>query len=314
MITLLTGSNSFELSREVARRAAAFHGEVERVEGRDVSLDALAQLLMGATLFADKRLVIVNDLSENTAVWQALPDWLERLSGEVELILVEPNVDKRTKTYKALQKNAEVKEFQPLTERDSFKAEQWLLAEAKGMGAKTDKPALRELLKRSLLPADRGQPIIDQWQAFHSLEKLAMLGDITLEHVEKYIDVQPVDSVFGAFEMALKGDRRGLHELLVELEPREDPYKVFGLLSSQVFQLATLAASDAPPSEVAKAIGAHPFALSKLAPTAGKLSKRDLQVMVLAMSEADEAMKTSKGTPWTLIEQALMKIAEVQAK
>ena len=276
-----------------------------------MALESLPQLLSGATLFADKRLVVISELSENSSVWQALPDWLERLSDDVDLILVEPAPDKRTKAYKALQAAAEVKEFPLLTERDSFKAEQWLLAEAKDMGAKIDKPAVRELLKRSLLPADRGQPVIDQWQAFHSLEKLAVLGVITAEHVENYIDTQPVDSVFGVFETALRGDREALHQLLADLEPREDPYKVFGLLSSQVFQLAALATSEESPSDTAKAIGVHPFAASKLAPTAKKLSKSELRHIVLAMSEADEAMKTSKGTPWTLIEQALMKIADI---
>lgn len=311
MITLFIGSNSFAITREIARREAAFSGEIEKIDGREVTLESLPQLLSGATLFADKRLVVISELSENSSVWQVLPEWLERLSDDVDLMLVEPAPDKRTKAYKALQVAAEVKEFPLLTERDSFKAEQWLLAEAKDMGAKIDKPAVRELLKRSLLPADRGQPVIDQWQAFHSLEKLAVLGVITAEHVENYIDIQPVDSVFGVFETALRGDREALHQLLADLEPREDPYKVFGLLSSQVFQLAALVANDQPSAETAKAIGVHPFALSKLAPMAKKLSKGELRRIVLAMSEADEAMKTSKGTPWTLIEQALMKIATV---
>lgn len=311
MITLLTGANSYEAEQWLSQIVAGFDGMPEKLDGTELELKQLPDLLMGLSLFAEKRLVIIRGIAENKSVWEALPELLARMSDDIHVVFVEPTVDKRTKTYKALQKLAEVKDFPLLTERDSVKAEQWLVAEAKRRGLTLDKAAARLLVQRSLLPADRGQPVIDQWQLAHAIDKLSVFGDITAEMVEKYIDNQPVDSVFGVFETALRGDREVLHQLLADLEPYEDPYKVFGLLASQVFQLAALHASDESPSDTAKAIGVHPFAMSKLAPLARKLSSSQVRQVVLAMSVADEAMKTSKGAPWTLIEQALMKITVV---
>ena len=314
MITLLTGSNSFEIAREVARLAAVFGGTIEKIEGKSLTMESLPQLVSGATLFSEKRLVVINDLSDSASVWSTLPEWIGQVSSDTDLVLVESSPDKRTRAYKAQLKLAEVKEFQLLTERDAGQAERWVLDEAKRLGAEIEKPAARALLQRSMVASERGQPTIDQWQVFHSLEKLSALGAITVEKVEKYIDPQPVESVFSVFETALRGDMKTLRQLLADLEPREDPYKVFGLLSSQVFQLAVLSVSDEPSAVTAKAIGVHPFAVGKLTSFADRLNKKDIRQIVYAFRDADEAMKTSKGAPWTLIEQALMKVAAAVSK
>ncbi len=311
MITLLTGENSFETERELGQLVAAFDGTAEKFDGAELELKQLPDLLMGLSLFAEKRLVIIRGLAQNKPVWEVLPELLERMSDDIHLVLVEPMVDKRLKTYKALQKAAEVKEYTLWSERDRGKAERWIKDEAGRMGVKLDAAAGRELLERSLTMSEKGQVVIDQWQIMHSLEKLSVLGEVTAETVRQYIDEQPVESVFSIFETALKGDRAALHKLLSDIEPREDPFRVFGLLSGQVFQLATFALSDEPTAEIAKAIGMHPFAASKLAPLTKKLDKGQVKEIVLAFSTADEAMKTSKGTPWVLIEQALMKVATI---
>lgn len=309
MITLLTGDNSYEVEQALGRIVASFDGEAERFDGAELELRQLPDLLMGMGLFAKKRLVVVRGLSANKALWEALPEWLERMSDDIHLVLVESAPDKRTKTYKALQKAADVKEYKLWTERDRMSAERWIVDEAKRRGMQLDKDAAQLLFLRSLTPAERGQPIFDQWLAMNSLEKLSVFDKVSSETVENYIDEQPVNSVFNVFETALKGDKGALHELLAELEPREDPFRVFGLLSSQVFQLAVLASSDAPSAETAKAIGVHPYALGKLAPFAKKLTKDDIRRITRAFKEADEAMKLSKTSPWVLIEQSLMKVA-----
>lgn len=309
MITLLTGENSYEVEQALNQIVEPFDGTPEKFDGTELELRQLPDLLSGLSLFAEKRLVVVRGLSGNKQAWEALPEFMERMSDDVHLVLVEPSPDKRTKVYKALQKLAEVKDFPLLTERDSSKAERWLLDEAKRRGMKLDRAAAQAFLKRSLVPVERGQPVFDQWQAVHSLEKLSVFDAVTASTVEEYIDLQPIDSVFALFETALSGDVKKLRQLLANLEPTEDPFKVFGLLASQAFQLAALAVSDKPSAETAKDIGAHPFVARKLAPLAKQLGQSGVRRVVDIVREADEAMKTSKAAPWVLIEQALMKIA-----
>ncbi|HEX6416037.1 MAG TPA: hypothetical protein VFZ62_00765, partial [Candidatus Saccharimonadales bacterium] len=165
MILLLAGENTFEQERAVQEIVRGFDGAPEKIDGADVTAAMLTDLLAGATLFADKRLVVIKGLSENTAGWTALGDFLPRISDDVTLVLIESKPDKRTKTYKTLQKQADVREFAPWGERDEPRAEQWVLQEAADLGFTLDKPLAR------LLVARVG---VDQWQLYRALEKLSV--------------------------------------------------------------------------------------------------------------------------------------------
>lgn len=301
MVVLLTGENNFEINREIRRIIDEFAGNPEKIDGSEVELRQLPDLLMGTSLFGEKRLVIIKNLSDNTAVWQDFTDWLPRVSDDITLVLVEPKPDKRTRTYKELLKASEVKEFALWGERDNLKAEQWAVEEAKRLGFNLDKPLAKLLIARTGL---------DQWRVYHALEKLSVLDDVTKEIIELLVDQNPSENVFQLFETALKGQTEKLHDAIRTLEKTEDPYKVFGLLGSQAFQFSTLATADKSSGEVAKDLGAHPFVLSKLSSYAKKQGKAGARKAIAAFADADEAMKTSVAEPWLLIERALLKISE----
>jgi DNA polymerase III delta subunit len=299
MITLLTGENSFEIERELEQIIAEFNGRAERVDGSELELRQIPDLLMGSSLFADKRLVIIKKLSENKTVWADFGEWLEHIRGDIHLVLIEPKPDKRTKTFKELQKVAETKEFKPWGERDTRVAEEWAQAEAKKMDFKLSSDLARKLVERIG---------VDQWRVFHGLEKLSVLDEITPKIIEEIIDANPVENIFQLFETALRGDTSKIQAMLQTLELTEDPYQLFGLLSGQAFQLAVLAVADKPGSDVARDISAHPFVLSKLSSHAKKLGKSGARKVVVAFADADAGMKTTAVDPWLRIEQALFKV------
>lgn len=300
MVTLLTGENDFEINRELRRIVEDFSGTTEKIDGSELELRQLPDLLMGTSLFSDKRLVIIKNLSENGTVWQDFVDWLPRVSDDIHLVLVESKPDKRTRTYKELQKVADVKEFAVWGDRDGQKAEQWVLDEANQLGLTLDKTLARALVARTG---------IDQWRLYHALEKLTVLDKVDISVIESIIDQNPSENVFQLFETALKGQTEQLHAMIRTLEKTEDAYKIFGLLSSQAFQLATLAVGDKSSSEVAKDLGAHPFVLSKLSSYAKKQGKLGARKIITAFADTDEAIKTSTADEWTLIERVLVKVA-----
>lgn len=302
MITLLTGENSFEIEQALGKLKADFDGRPEIVDGAELEIRQLPDLLMGVTLFADKRLVIVKSLSENKAIWADLSVWLERLSDDIHLVLVEPKPDKRTKTYKDLQKVANVHEFKSWSQRDVNLAEKWVSSQAAALGTKLDTKTVRSLVQRVG---------VDQWALYHALQKLALAGEITPAVIEDIIEPSPSENVFNLFEAALKGDSKKVEAMIETLELTEDPYQVFGLLSGQAFQLAALAVSDQPVAMVAGDLGAHPFALSKLAPYAKKLNKPGVKKVIQIFVEADDSLKTSAAEPWMIIERALIKTSTI---
>lgn len=302
MITVLTGDNSFELARALDGIVAVFDGQAEKFEGSDLQVIQLPDLLMGATLFADKRLVIVRDLSDNKPLWDALPEWLARVGDDIHLVLVEQKPDKRTKTYKDLKKLADVKEFAGWGDRDSMAAESWVAAEAKRQGFTLDKKSAQTLVSRVGL---------DQWQLYHALQKLSVLDEITPGVIETITEAAPSENVFNLFDAALRGDSRKVAEMIQTLQRTEESYMVLGLLSGQAFQLAALTVATKPSDQVARDLGVHPYGLSKLAPHAKKLGPAGARKVVGYFADADSAMKSTATDPWLLVERALIKTTTV---
>lgn len=299
MITLLMGENSYEIHQRLRQLEAEFQDTVEKLDGAELELHNLSDLISGTSLFHQKRMIVIRDLSSNKTLWEKLPDWLDRTSDDIHLVIVEPKPDKRTKTYKALQKSANVLEYKPWSERDDAQAAQWIMSEAEAR-----KLALTPALAR-LLVARVG---VDQWQLAQAIDKLLAAGEVTEDVIINVIDARPSENVFDLFETALKGDVNRLRELLAALNTTEDPYMLFGLLSGQAFQLMVLALAR-DEQDVAKDFGVHPYALSRMQPYATRRGSAGAREVLLAFNQADEAIKTSYVDPWTVIEQVLFTVA-----
>jgi len=296
MITWFNGENTFEIQQAVSALVAAFDGRAERVDGTTLELKNIPDLLMGSTLFAHKRLVIIKDLSQNSAVWEKFPEWIDRISDDIEIILIDGKPDKRTTIYKEIKKRVAIKEFPLWGERDSALAETWTVNYANTLGLTLDKKYARHIVERVGL---------DQWQLANSLEKVALLEVVSPDAIDNVIDASPSENIFQLFELALDGRRRQLHDMIRTLELTEDPYKLFALLSSQAFQLAAVtnaASSDNP----AKDFAIHPFVASKLQRHAHRLGQRGTAHILTAFAQTDADMKRSKGDPWLLIERTLI--------
>lgn len=300
MITVLTGDNSFELARALTAIRAGFAGVPEQYEGEDLELAQLPDLLLGGTLFSNERLVIIKSLSDNKKLWEVLPEWLEKSDADTHVVLVEPKPDKRTKTYKELKKNTTVQEFGAWGDRDMMTAEKWVVDEANCQGLVLDKRLAQQLVARVGL---------DQWQLFHAIEKLVVLDTVDAETIERVVEANPTENVFNLLDAALRGDSKKVSDMIKTLQISQDPYMTFGLLAGQVFQLAALAVADKPSNEIASAIGAHPYALGKLALYAKKLGRPGARRILAIFADADAAMKSSAVDPWLLVERALIKTA-----
>lgn len=301
MITLLIGENSFEINRELARIVADFGGLAEKVDGASLETRQLPDLLMGVSLFSDKRLVIIRDLSANKAIWPEFSTWLQRVSDDINLVLVEPKPDKRTTTFKDLKKLTRVLEFNEWGERDTAKAEAWLIDEAKQIGFKLDASNVKLIVRRVGL---------DQWQLYHALQKLALVDKIDAATIENVIDANPTENVFNLFEAALRGDRARIADMLAVIEQTEDPFRLFALLASQAFQLAAVITAGQG-DDIAKDFGIHPYAISRLEASARKLGRGGARKIINIFAVSDDDMKLSRADPWLLIERSLQKIAAI---
>ncbi len=300
MITWLVGENSFEVREALKAIEAAFDGVAERVDGTELTLAGLPDLLMGVSLFATERLVVITDISQNSTLWEKLPDWLPRVNDAIHLVFIDTKPDKRTTSYKALKAAAELREFAAWTDKDTAKAEQWVSARAATLGVKLDRNATQHLVRR-VGP--------DQWQLANALDTLSLLDTVTVEAIDAIVPPNLSENIFQLFETALEGKSQQVAEMLDTLSIQEDPYALFALLTSQALSLSTVTFADdtANPS---KDFAIHPFVASKLTRHGKRLGKARVGQIIEAFAKTDADMKRSKAEPWLLIERVLLEIAQ----
>ncbi len=300
MITWLVGENSFEIREELRAIEAHFDGRAEKIDGAELSLSQLPDLLMGTSLFATERLVVITDISKNSSLWEKLPEWLKRISDTIHVVFVDEKPDKRTTSYKALKQAAELKEFLPWGERDEAKAIEWVKARAGREGVTLDTTSARHLVRRVGL---------DQWQLAHAITTLGLLDSITLERIDSVIPQNLQENIFQLFETALEGKPEQVASMIKTLALQEDPYALFALLTSQAMALAavTCAGNDDAP---AKDFAIHPFVASKMSRHARSLGRARVAYIVELFAKTDADMKRSRGEPWLLIEKLLVTIGQ----
>lgn len=304
MIYFLTGTNEFAARQALDKLVAAASSKhdahaIERIDGEGLDIARLPDLLQGGSLFATERLVILRDAAKNKALWEALGDWTERVSDEITLVILEPSPDKRTRTYKQLQKHGKSHDFSELNEHELAK---WAVATAQAEGVTLDAKTAAYLVR---------QVGTNQWLLNSELQKLIAAGpEINTAKIDQLVEPNPQASAFELLDAVLQGQQTKASELLARLKASEDPYKLYGLLVSQIQTLAVVAtAAGKAPDAIAKEAGIHPFVVKKTQPLARKLRYAQLQKVIAAVALADTQMKSTGIEPWVLLEQCLGKVA-----
>lgn len=298
---MLIGDNSFEIEQVLSNITHAFDGVIERIDGSQLQLNQLPDILMGVSLFSTARTVVIRGLSENKSIWSVFGDWLSRISDDIHLVLIESKPDKRTVTYKALQKTAKIQEYTAWTEKDYQKAINWVTSESKKQGISLNTKCVQLLVSRVG---------VEQWQLYYALQKLALTDDISVESIKNIIDANPIENVFNLFETAVSGDTAELKAMLINMEKSEDIYRLSALLFSQVFQLSAISSAESGDNP-AKDFGIHPFVVSKMTSLAKRLGKGKVAKIVNIFAQCDDDMKISRADNWLLLERALMKVANI---
>ncbi len=311
MISFLFGPNRFTVNQrlrlaETEFAAAHGAGAIERRRGDELEVGELEQLLRGASLFGQHRLVVLRDASENLNLWNALPQALAAgvLDG-THLIVVERTPDKRSKTFQFLVKSADtVLEAAP---ESPARLLAWIAETAKSRGADMPKNAAARLLELT-------GP--DQERLSNELDKLFVHKKIDARLVEELVEPLSAANVFELLDAVLAGRPERIRGLVGALKTSEDPSKIVALLAGQLYSLAVVTAAGARQdlNQLAAAAGIHPYTLGRLkALVARGLNLTSLKRLVGVVDRLDESLKNSRGDDWRLLETALLKATSIRS-
>ena len=300
MIYLFYGENEFEKRRAIAKLIG--NEKAARHDGEDLTLAGMQEIAIGQTLFMNSSVYLISKLGENSEVWSQLPGM--KFDDDRMIILAEDKIDKRTKTYKWLQKNAKVQEFSPLSDRQKPQLLKWCVAEAKARGCELTNHQAEIIVDRLGF---------DQLRLSNFLDQLALAEKVTDDLIDNFIPLARTENVFDLFISALAGDYDKVHDIISYLESEsgaEGAYQTMGLLASQATNLTALVLADGDSKLVAADFSANPYVLRKLASSAKGVDKKKLKRINDALLRADLQMKTTSVNPWLLVEAALVGIGK----
>ena len=154
MITLIFGENAYERDSQLYKLISQ---SFDRYDGLEINTNQLSQIILGVSLFNPSNISVIYSLSENKDLWNFLGENLtDDIISRAEIILIDSKIDKRSKTFKLLQKKANIIECKPLSEKNLSAAKKWLLDFAKSKDIKLLPSAAEEIVEKIFDLTPRG--------------------------------------------------------------------------------------------------------------------------------------------------------------
>lgn len=288
MVQVFTGSNTLDLRDKLQETIAEFQkehgGSIERFDGlelrkADIVLDAVRSI----SFLDSRKLVIVKNFAQNKELLEKIEDVVQQTADSTELILFDQKLDKRTLSYKYLQKHTEMYIAKALNPQ-GLRA--WVVNHAKKLGLSCGPSEAMFLIDRAG---------VDQQMINSELEKLALHGEkVTKDTIELLVDATPQSKVFSMLDALFAGDLRRSTELYKDQRNQgEEPQKIMGMVVWQLQQLVTAKFSPKQTSQALITLGMSPFSAQKALHMCRNITQKNLVFYVQELARIDALSKTS---------------------
>src|SRR3989344_3501815 len=202
MIAVLSGENSFALRQrlnELVDKFVAKYGNlaVEKFDAEEVEGERVIESVLALPFLTAHKMVVLRAGSANSVWAERIEQTISSIPSSTDLILYEPQLDKRTVYFKVLKKQPG---FEELNNLDKMNLAKWLVAEAEKQGAKISFGDANYLVERL------GE---NQQLLFNELAKLAVYNpDISKESIDLLTEPTPQSKVFDLLDAAFS-DKKG---------------------------------------------------------------------------------------------------------
>ena len=240
--------------------------------------------------FAQKRLVIMENTGFLKSSNDELADYIKHIPDYLVIIMVEKDVDKRNKVYKAVDSVGYVCEMKPQT---TATLEKWIA----GLLAKDNLKISREACDLILDKTGAGMDYIKQ-----ETEKLISYCQgrdvVTVEDVEKVCTTQTTSHIFDMISaIANKKQQQALDLYYDLLELKEPPMRILYLIVRQfngILQVKDLMSRGISGKEIASKIGAAPVVVGKYQAQAKYFEMNTLLDALNECAKTEEAVKQGR--------------------
>ncbi len=289
MITTMTGSNTFMLQQELDSKVSEFVGRfsdigVEKLDGQEASAERLIEATKSLPFLVDQKLVVLRNPSAQKDFVEKINVVIESVPDGVEVIVVEPKIDRRSSYFKVLKSKTEFKEFGEL---DSQKLSTWIVQYISQQGGRISLSDARYLVERVGL---------NQQILHNELDKLLTYKpQIGRTEIDLLTEPTPQSSIFELIDSAFAGNHKRTLELYRQQRAMKvEPQQIMAMIAWQLHVLSVVkTAADKSVDDIARQAKLNPFVVRKTAAIAGRINLEDLKQLVNRALQLDIKMKSS---------------------
>ena len=324
------------------RLASAYLGKEEnygreKFEGADLTLSEVLQRLHEESLFAPRKLLLVDEPPYLAARGKEVRDGAggegspreeggEKALGRLECFIEREGaaetpsriilfraaaVDRRRRLFKVLERRGIIVDCAPLRESELAR---WIRERLAGQGIKIETAALQRLLWSGENDLHFISNELDKYSAYLGEDETI----ITSEVVDLLFSGDMKGNVFTLADALGRGNlNRALQILALLAGRREEPLRIFFMLVRH-FRLMLGARSlrdqRVPPAEHPAALKVQPFVARKLYDQSASFSRESLEQIIIFLQKLDYRIKTGRVLPVQALEIAIAGIHRLSTK
>ena len=264
-------------------------------EGKKTAIPEILELIQTMPFFNDYRLLVLDQTELGKKSNDDFLNALKEMPETTILLIIEDDVDKRSKIYKYINKEGCAVSFETPKEKDLVLwVAQMLKKEQKKMTQKDMFTIKNELEK--LISYTKGREVIGA------------------EDLEALTTAQTTNQIFVMLEAIAKKQRDTVLKLYYDLiELKESPFGILALLvrqCNQLLQTQSLLKAGKSQGEMAKELKVPPFVAGKLKQQVRLFKREELYEMIKKCAATDEGIKTGKITDRIGVELLLVEFSK----
>ncbi len=301
----LTGDNSYLIFTELHRLEENFRNEndaigIEHIDAGEMEAAEFLHHLQSVPLLSNKRFLSVRGFSRNKDLSEKVEQIISSLDEGTDLVILEPNPDKRTRLYKALHQLTDWHEYTVLDER---KLVGWIVEYVEANGGRINRTDAAYIVTR--LTAD-------QQLLRNELDKLLNYqAEITRQTIDLLTEPSPQSNVFDLLDAAFSSSARRTVLLYRELRQQNvEPLSILAMIGWQLGVLALVSAAGTRDiGSISREAGLNPFVIRKSQRVLQKLSRERVERLLRQTMKTEYELKTQSVDADEAIIQLLTEIA-----
>jgi DNA polymerase-3 subunit delta len=305
-VYFLFGNDEFAITRKLKEFESDFSDPTSadmntaRLDARTMSEDDLNNAVNALPFLAKRRLVLLANPSSkynNPSARKKFLEFIQNAPETARLVMfeaVEPKEAEKHWLVKWAEKNSKLIQTKAFMLPRLKDMTGWIINETKNQGGQIE-PRAAEMLKDMVG--------VDTRQAGMEIAKLLAYVNwarpVTSGDVEAVCIVTSQQSVFDFVDALANGNGKSAQHLLHRLLETEDEFSLWAMVVRQfrlLLQAREILDGRGNQSDVARALGVHPFVAEKAAQQAARFSIESLEHIYRKLLKIDEGVKTSQVT------------------